>query len=275
VAVRPAPPPPETVVHPFNARFLPALTLDRKRRPGRRNPTKTGRAEAQYRKALRSVAEHVGALITGMQEKNLTMVPSWTHLLGAYADALVPWAIRVSQRMLDEVNGRDLDSWRSLGEAISRQLHRDITRSPVGERMDDLLREQVTLIKSIPLEAAQRVQELTLKGLEDSTRSAEYIAEIMRSGEVAKSRAVLIARTEVARTAAVLNQVRAESAGSTHFTWKTANDASVRPDHKLLANKVFAWDDPPISDRRTGERALPGQIYNCRCYGEAIIPEDD
>ncbi len=45
-------------------------------------------------------------------------------------------------------------------------------------------------------------------------RASEIAKEIMRSGDVAKSRATLIARTEVARTARVLTQARAEQAVS-------------------------------------------------------------
>ncbi|MFX5937705.1 phage head morphogenesis protein, partial [Acinetobacter baumannii] len=80
--------------------------------------------------------------------------------------------------------------------------------------LQELLAEQVDLITSIPREAGQRVHELTLKGLEDSTRASEIAKEIMRSGEVAKSRAMLIARTEVSRTATSLTQARAQFVGS-------------------------------------------------------------
>lgn len=139
--------------------------------------------------------------------------------------------------------------------------------------MRELLDEQVTLIQSIPLEAAKRVHELTLKGLEDSTRAKQIAQEILRSNEVAASRAMLIARTEVARTAATLKQARAESIGATHYIWRTSHDSDVRSDHKALDGKVFAWKDPPISDVASGTRSNPGCIWNCRCYAEPIIAD--
>lgn len=203
----------------------------------------------------------------------MSAVPTLTQLLARYAEALTPWATATARKMLLEVNERDRESWRSLGQAISVQLRHDILAAPVGERLRELLADQVDLIRSIPTGAAQRVHELTLKGLEDSTRAREYAQEIRRSGEVAQSRAQLIAVTEVARTASVLTQTRAEAAGSTHYRWRTSEDGAVRPDHKRLDGRVFAWTDPPIADRRTGARAHPGCIYRCRCWPEPIIAD--
>lgn len=154
---------------------------------------------------------------------------------------------------------------------MSRGLRREIQTAPTGELFQALLNEQVTLIKSLPLEAAQRVHELTIKGLEDSTRASEIAKEIARSGEVAMSRANLIARTEVARTASTLTQSRAEHVGSEGYIWRTSDDSDVRHSHKQMNGKFVRWDSPPtLSD---GTTTHAGQIYNCRCYPEPVLPE--
>ena len=175
--------------------------------------------------------------------------------------------------MVEEVKQRDEVMWKTVGAEMSMELRRELQSAPTGETVRRLMAEQVTLIRSIPLEAAQRVHDLTLKGLEDSTRAKEIAAEIGRSGEVAASRAMLIARTEVARTASNLTEARAQNIGSTHYIWRTSSDSTVREDHKKLNGKVFAWTDPPVADERSGARANPGCIYNCRCFAEPIIPE--
>jgi SPP1 gp7 family putative phage head morphogenesis protein len=252
-----------------------AASLTRDARPGTQKPPKLGRAQRSYERALSSIARHAGELIEGVASGSnwLEAVPTLRQLLDAYATALIPWATATARSMLNEVDARDRESWRSLGGAISVQLRNDILRTPVGERMRELLAAQVGLIRSIPTDAANRVHELTLKGLENSERASTYVAEIMRSGEVAKSHAQNIAVTEVARTASVLTQVRAESAGSSHYRWRTSLDSAVREDHRILEGKVFAWNAPPIADRRTGARAAPGRIYRCRCWPEAIIDD--
>ena len=102
--------------------------------------------------------------------------------------------------------------------------------------------------------------------------AAEVSKAIQRTGEVTKARADLISRTEVSRTAATLTQVRAEHVGSTHFIWVTSGDSDVRESHKKLNGKVFMWSDPPVCDP-PNYRALPGCIWNCRCYAHVILPD--
>jgi uncharacterized protein with gpF-like domain len=102
------------------------------------------------------------------------------------------------------------------------------------------------------------------------------------------SHARLIARTETARTASVLTEVRAKSVGSEGYIWRTSLDADVRPkigtpnfaklntlamgSHRKLEGTFHRWDDPPIASEN-GERAHPGQIYNCRCWPEPVLPD--
>src|SRR5215469_3996805 len=114
-------------------------------------------------------------------------------MLEKYAEALDGWALRTASAMVAEVDARDRKAWMQYAAEMSEQLRREIRTAPTGESMREILADQVTLIKSIPLEAAKRVHELTLAGLENSSRGSEIVKEIMRSGEVAISRANLIA----------------------------------------------------------------------------------
>ena len=238
-----------------------------------RNPVRFAMAQRNYERSLTGVSRHIGELVHGViQGENwLEAVPTIRQLLEAYAEALVPWANSVGSRMLGAVNVSNLRAWRVLSGGISIQLRHDIMNTQVGTRLRELLGEQVHLIKSIPITAAERVHKLGVEALMDSRRYTELAKEIERSGEVSKSHAILIARTETARTSTALLQVRAEAAGSTHFRWRTAGDSDVRPDHKILNGQVFAWNDPPIADRHSGARALPGAIFNCRCFPEPLL----
>lgn len=234
-----------------------------------RNPTRLNRAIRDFERFLKGIAEHSGAIIEGFKPGDPAVLPTLTQVLNAYADALRPWALVTAGKMLEEVNGRDRDSWRSLSNSISAQLREDILSAPVGETMRELLERQVGLIQSIPREAAERVHRLTLEGLEDSTRASEIAKEIMASGSVAKSRATLIARTEVGRTAEVLAETRAKHVGSEGYIWETAHDGDVRPSHKAMAGKFVHWDSPPTLDNLTGHA---GALPNCRCWPRVILP---
>ncbi|MCP1120101.1 phage head morphogenesis protein [Robbsia andropogonis] len=245
------------------------LTADRKRR---RNPVRTQPAIEAYGRKLRKIAEHVGTVINGFPPGIPSSAPTIEQLLNAYADLLRDWATNTASAMLMDVALRDEKSWMTHAKDLSVGLRKEIRNAPTGQVMRQLLSEQVVLIQSIPREAALRVHQLTLEGIADSTRASEIAREIMRSGEVAKSRALTIARTEVSRTAATLTQARAQSIGSDSYIWRTSGDSDVRSDHRALNGKVFQWSNPPIADERSGARAHPGCIYNCRCYAEPILP---
>lgn len=237
-----------------------------------RQQVKTRQIEAYYMRQLVRLARNVGRIITDMPPDDMRQASSLENLLRKYAEALTPWAESVAGRMVSEIERKDAAAWKAHSEEISARLRRSLQGND-GELTKALLNTQVTLIKSIPLDAAQRVHELTLKGLEEGTRGNDIFAEIMRAGDVAASQARTIARTEISRTAATFSEARALRLGSEGYFWRTSHDGDVRKDHKELDGKFFTWDNPPIADQRSGARAHPGCIYNCRCWAEIVIPE--
>ncbi|MBN3848634.1 phage head morphogenesis protein [Paraburkholderia sp. Ac-20342] len=246
------------------------LTLDRKRKAPKGNPVKTRAIEQRYGLQLKRVAQQVGAIIQPFNPGDLSQVPTIQHLLNAYADVLHSWATQTASNMLMEVALRDEQTWKLIARDMGRSLRDEILNAPTGQVMRDLLAEQVHLIKSIPREAGERVHLLTLEGIENATRAKQIATEIMRSEEVAASRAMLIARTEVTRTATNLTQARATHIGSEGYIWRTAGDGDVRPSHKAMNGKYVPWNKPPILDKLTGHA---GCVPNCRCYAEPVLPD--
>ncbi|MDB5448315.1 MAG: putative head morphosis protein, partial [Phenylobacterium sp.] len=229
------------------------------------------KVERYYGAQLRKIARHIGELVSGSPPADLMQAALLGDRLRKYSALISPWAKSVAERMIADVSRRDRDAWRARSAEMGSLLRREIETAPTGAVMRESLARQVSLITSLPTEAAERVHHLTLEGIANGTRAKEIAAEIMRTGEVTKSRATLIARTEVGRTATELTAARALHVGSTEFIWRTSGDSDVRPSHRRLNGKAFRWDDPPECD--PGHRALPGAIWNCRCYAEPIIPE--
>ena len=214
------------------------------------------------------MAKQIGLLIGAFEPGDLERLPRLTDMLRRYSEALTPWAEQTAGRMIQQVNIADEAAWRQMGEQLSAGVQREILRAPTGETMRELMAQQVRLIKSLPIEAGQRVHDLTFKALEDSSRAKEIAAEIKRSGQVTASRAMLIARTEVSRTAANLTQARAQHVGSDGYVWETSRDGDVRPSHKAMSGKFVAWNNPPTLDGLTGHA---GCLPNCRCWARVII----
>jgi SPP1 gp7 family putative phage head morphogenesis protein len=228
-------------------------------------------AEKQYARQLRQVAKQVGDIVNGLAPDGI--VGNVSELVGAlnhYADLLQPWAKAVASRMIADVSRRDAAAWEKHGKLIGQALRREIDTAPTGAAMRSSLAEQVKLITSLPREAAERVHKLTLEGISKGTRASEIAKEIGQSGEVTKSRAMLIARTEVSRTATALTKARAQHIGSEGYIWRTTRDGAVRPSHKAMEGKFVRWDDPPEIE---GMKGHAGGFPNCRCFPEPIIPD--
>lgn len=233
---------------------------------------KTKAIQAKYERDLRQIGREVGRIINQFPPLDAAALPKLTAALNKYAKTIQPWAEATGAKMVADVEHQDKRAWREASKDLSIGIRTELANfSPIGRVVRSKLREQVDLITSLPIDAAKRVQKLTLEAMVDSRRSSEIAKEIMRSGEVTASRATLIARTEVGRTSTALTEARAESIGSTHFIWRTVGDSDVRKSHRRLEGKVFRWDSPPECD--PGHHALPGAIWNCRCYPEPIIPK--
>lgn len=264
-AKRPTPPPAKR--KPSRAQAKKATQNARARWARARNAAK------RYGVQLRKIAAQVGVIIDGFApDGEVHNLPQLQATLNRYAELIEPWAKSVGGRMVADVGIRDLSAWTEHGRDIGVNLRKLIETAPTGQVLKALQGEQVDLITSLPREAAQRVHQLTLEGITASTRSSTIAKEILKSGEVTKSRATLIARTEVARTASMLTQVRAINIGSEGYIWRTVGDSDVRESHKHMAGKFVRWDTPPEVD--PGKFYHAGQFPNCRCYPEPQIPEE-
>lgn len=233
----------------------------------RRNPVQIKSAEREYVRALRKIAQHVGDIISGFPHPEESA--KLDEMLRKYSEILDQWARSTAGRMLSSVERRDLNAWRAMSKEMSLALRREIENTPTGRVVQTLMAEQVHLIKSIPLEAAQRVHRLVIEG-QNSMRAGEIAKEILKSGHVAKSRAELIALTETSRAASVLTQARAQHIGSEGYVWRTSKDSHVRDSHKHMEGRFVRWDSPPTLDNLTGHA---GCLPRCRCYPEVVIPD--
>lgn len=193
-------------------------------------------------------------------------------MLRGYADLLHPWAETVAKYMVADVARRNLRAWEKNSEAIGRAIAVELEQAPTGSLYHMLMSDQVTLIKSIPLSAAERVHELTKNAMLGGHRAETLVADILNTGGITKARAKLIARTEVARTASNFTRARSEYAGSEGYIWRTSGDGDVRDTHRKMNGKFVRWDAPPKTDPGLAPYHA-GCGPNCRCYPDPVLPE--
>lgn len=233
---------------------------------------KVRNAERNYAIQLRKIARHVGEIIRAFKIGDPAVVPEVQSVLRSYATIILPWAKATSARMLAEVNRRDQQAWHRTAQKLGRDLHKEVADAPIGDIVRQLQNEQVDLITSIPLDAAQRVQELTQEYVLGGRRYDDLVQMILNSTNVSLAKATLIARTETGKASASLVQARAEHIGSDSYIWHTVQDIYVRKAHRKLNGTIQKWDDPPIAEEN-GDRHHPGMFPNCRCFAEPVVPD--
>ena len=247
-----------------------ARTVDYSRAQARADFQRARMAERAYATSLRHIARLIGQLVRAMDPSTFEGAGMIRSALETYSETLKPWARSVASKMIADVAARNKREWRKVSSTIGTDIQRQIDQTPVGAAFERLMAQQVDLITSLPREAAQRVHKLAMEAQVDGGRAKAIVAEIMRTGEVTKSRAELIARTEVGRASTVLTQVRAQAIGSDGYVWSGTLDGDERQSHRAMEGKFVRWDSPPTLDGLTGHA---GSLPNCRCVCLPVVPD--
>lgn len=228
-------------------------------------------AEKRFAADLRKVARVVGGIVEQhLDGAKIRDNRKLAEALKAYSDSLGPWVGRVVEQMLKSVSATNKRAWEGASAKVGAAMKSMMQETAIGGVVKLLHNRQVELIKSLPLEAGLRAQKLAQEAAIGGRRADEVAAELLRTESVTESRAMLIARTEIAKSNAAITQARAEYVGATHYIWRTAEDGDVRESHAQMNGNVYRFDDPPEVE---GEgKHGPGEIYNCRCYAEPIVP---
>ncbi|MFS3754389.1 phage minor head protein [Escherichia coli] len=229
-------------------------------------------AEIRYRTSLRRIARAVGDIVNGHYDGSNDSITEIIEALERYSEIITPWATKVAENFTADIVRKNDEQWRKHSKTISRELRNLVNSAPPGQVMKYIVAEQVKYIKSLPLEAADRVYDIQNRAIEavvTGGRAEHFAKEIAASGDIAKSRADLIARTELGRATGALDQARALSIGSNGYIWRTAEDGDVRHSHQEMEGKFVEWGKPPTLDGMTGHA---GELPNCRCYKEIVFP---
>ena len=225
--------------------------------------------ETEFRRRLRQVAREIKRITTtgGDPFKVSSQI---VRQLRQYTELIGPWALAVAENIVLKANRINLREWNILAKRLHRGLASEYASgSRIAVRVEDLTTSAAKLITSLPYDAALQVEAKVEHSLVDGTRADELRDFIDERGDVAWSRADLIARTEVSRQSSVLTQARAEDNGSIGYIWHTAEDGRVRPSHAALDGVFIRWDRPPLVDDHYYAHA--GQIFNCRCWPEPVF----
>lgn len=173
------------------------------------------------------------------------------QLAGKYARA-------TSDRQRDQF-GRQLKA--AVGVEVPLQ---DRTLKPL---IHHFTATNVALIQSIPQRMFSQVESTVLKGIGEGSRWEDIADDLQERFDVSDSTARLIARDQVGKFYAGLNEARQTELGITHFIWQTDEDERTCDICEPLNGNRYAWDDPP-------EAGLPGDAHpQCRCSADPDVED--
>ena len=223
-------------------------------------------AERAYERTLRSLAGRVSQILTSHRPQDAE------DILRAYAESITPWARQSAANMLDGVARGNLEQFSRIASRMGLDMRAFLGGDPIGLAVAARIEENTRLIRTIPLEAAQRAGELAHEALITGMRAEDMARELAGIGSVTMSRARCIALTETGKASTALTRARAGAVGSEGYIWRSVRDGSTRPSHRAQEGKYVLWDKPPTLDGMTGHA---GEYPYCRCYPEPVIPKGD
>jgi uncharacterized protein with gpF-like domain len=149
------------------------------------------------------------------------------------------------------------------------------TTAEVNNAMQAAIGENVGLIKSIASEHLTQVEGLTMRHMQTGRDIGALTKDLTERYDITKKRAAFIARDQANKMTAVINRTRQNELGITQARWKHSG-AGKHPRISHLAagrdngGKGMLYD--VAKGLIDGEYIWPGQLPNCRCTSQSVIP---
>ena len=144
---------------------------------------------------------------------------------------------------------------KKLQERLDKGFASFVEEQRIYKPLLDKFQNNVKLIKNIPDEVAEHLQEAYEKGVSfRGTDIEKYLTETLGK------RAKLIVRTESSKLNSALTEVRARNLNINAYIWSTSVDKRVRPSHKIMDGVLLFWNNVPTLDGMTGHA---GEFPNC------------
>lgn len=135
-----------------------------------------------------------------------------------------------------------------------------------------VITENVALIKSIPEKYLNGVQQAVMRSITTGEGMKQLVPYLQKHKGITYARAKTISLDQTRKAFQAMSAERVKRLGVKKFEWRHVPSNHPRSLHKdTLNGRIFKYDDPPVIDKKTGERGFPGQLINCRCMAVPVI----
>lgn len=185
-----------------------------------------------------------------------------------FNEASQPVAERFAEKSMDAADISLRDSLRQKGFSVEFQMTRaanDVFQATVGEN--------VGLIKSIASEHLQDVQGMVMRSVQQGRKLDDLSKDLEKRYQITKRRAAFIARDQNNKATATITRVRQQGLGIKQARWlHSAGGKHPRESHVAASGKAYDVDKGMYID---GAWIRPGELPNCRCVAQSVIPGFD
>lgn len=267
---------------------LEALKPDKRKRKVLLPARHPVRIEQQYAKMLRGIIDGINSELKGRIADELKAEVA-AREDGYRADDLS--AVLRAIRSLATGNIPGLSLVRNIGDSIRSAIDGNwqkainqaigvnvaLPGTDMSDNIDAWAEENTALITNLAQSYLSKVTTAVNSGFRDGLSWRDISKNIQAETGVAKRRADLIARDQVATMNMQVTKQRAADLEIKQFVWRTMEDQRVRgnpsglypkakPSHYARNGKTYNW-----SDGAGARDTFPGQAINCRCYASNVI----
>lgn len=142
--------------------------------------------------------------------------------------------------------------------------------SQMNNALQATIAENVGLIRSIPEKYFTEVEGLVMRSVARGRDLSYLTDELQKRYGITRRRAAFISRDQNNKATSVVQSARQQALGITQGIWKHSHAGKKpRQSHVKANGRLFDLSEGMLID---GEHIMPGELPNCRCTWEAVIP---
>lgn len=154
----------------------------------------------------------------------------------------------------------------------SLTLNTNFVNKDLKEILKASVSENVNLIKSIGEEYLTQVKGSVLRSITTGNGLASLVPALQKQKGISYRKAKNIALDQTRKVYNNINVERMRVLGFEEYEWlHSGGGQRPRKDHIAMNGKIYRLDNPPVIDRKTGERGHPGQAINCGCTMRPVV----
>lgn len=241
----------------------PVMAEDAKAKPDAKKKIKSEQSKASQAKARKRIARD-GLPAEELQKAVRKLARRWQRQINEGAPALAKYFAQAAEDRTSGDLERILSESGLTVEFTLTPAQRDVLKATVNAN--------VALIRSLPAKYFASVEQAVMESVQQG-RDLSYLAKrLQREHGITKRRAALIARDQNNKATSALQRARQTELGIKKAIWHHSHAGKVpRRTHVQMDGKTYDVQKG-MYDSKEGRYVHPGELINCRCTGESVIP---